>query len=83
MGIKVNELENITFEKGLERLEKIVNELSQNNTTLENALTLFEEGIYLVRHCNNLLDLAEAKVKVLLEVVPGRYVQLNTVGISK
>ena len=54
MGIKVNELENITFEKGLERLEKIVNELSQNNTTLENALTLFEEGIYLVRHCNNL-----------------------------
>ena len=23
------------------------------------------------------------KVKVLLEVVPGRYVQLNTVGISK
>ena len=67
MEIKVNQLENITFEKGLERLEQIVNQLNQNTTTLEEALKLFEEGICLVRHCNKLLDSAEAKVKILLE----------------
>ena len=67
MMLNEKDLENITFEKGLERLEQIVDQLNQNNTTLENALKLFEEGICLIRHCNNLLDSAEAKVKILLE----------------
>jgi exodeoxyribonuclease VII small subunit len=44
-----------------------VAELDKNNVPLEQALDLFGEGIELVKHCNKLLDSAEAKVKVLLE----------------
>ncbi|NLM20695.1 MAG: exodeoxyribonuclease VII small subunit [Peptococcaceae bacterium] len=57
----------LSFEKGIERLEQIVNELDQNNLPLDKALACFQEGIELVRHCNRLLDLAEAKVKALTE----------------
>lgn len=55
------------FESGIQRLEQIVAELDKNNVPLEQALNLFGEGIELVKHCNKLLDSAEAKVKVLLE----------------
>lgn len=57
----------VTFEKGLERLEQIVSGLEQNDAPLEQALELFDEGIGLVKHCYSLLDSAEARVKVLLE----------------
>lgn len=64
---KDNTTKKISFEMGIERLEQIVNDLDQNKIPLEQALDLFQEGIGLVKHCNNLLDSAEAKVKVLLE----------------
>jgi len=57
----------VNFESGIQRLEQIVAELDKNNVPLEQALDLFGEGIELVKHCNKLLDSAEAKVKVLLE----------------
>lgn len=66
--------DSISFEKGIERLEQIVNDLDQNNVHLEKSLDLFKEGIELVKHCNNLLDSAEAKVKVLLEDDKGELV---------
>jgi len=58
---------SVNFESGIQRLEQIVAELDKNNVPLEQALDLFGEGIELVKHCNKLLDSAEAKVKVLLE----------------
>lgn len=69
-----NKQEIISFENGIERLEKIVSELDQNNVSLEQALELFGEGIGLVKHCNNLLDSAEAKVKVLIENSDGQLI---------
>ena len=57
----------LSFEKGIERLEQIVSELDKNNLPLDKALASFQEGIELIRHCNSLLDLAEARVKALTE----------------
>jgi exodeoxyribonuclease VII small subunit len=67
--------EDLSFEQGIEKLEKIVRELDQNQLPLEQALERFQEGIELVRRCNRLLDLAETKVKDLIddrgeEVIP-------------
>jgi exodeoxyribonuclease VII small subunit len=73
MGKKENK-ENIKFEAGIERLEQIVKDLEQNNISLDQALELFKEGIDLVKHCNIILDTAEAKVKVLLEDSQGQLV---------
>lgn len=73
MEVKDNQ-ESLNFEKGIERLEQIVSALDQSNLPLEQALDLFGEGIELVKNCNNLLNSAEAKVKMLLENSDGQLI---------
>ncbi len=54
------------FETSLARLEELVRALEAGNTGLDESLSLFEEGIGLVKFCNAKLDEAEQKVKVLI-----------------
>lgn len=54
----------MTFEEKLERLKEIVETLESPDTLeLDGSLTLFEEGVGLVRECRELLDKAEVRVK--------------------
>lgn len=55
------------FEEALERLEAIVRTLENGKTNLEDSLTAFEEGVGLVKYCNEKLTQAEQKVRVLME----------------
>jgi len=59
--------EKLSFETGVERLEQIVRALEQKDVPLDNALSLFREGVELVQHCTNLLDQAEKQMEILLE----------------
>ncbi len=52
----------MNFEAGLERLEKIVQELEQGDLTLDRTLKLFEEGMKLSGDCRRQLEEAETKV---------------------
>lgn len=63
----------ISFEQGIEKLERVIDDLDKNNVPLDQALQLFNDGIGLVKHCNGLLDSAEEKVKVLLEDTNGNF----------
>lgn len=54
-----------TFEEAVERLEEIVKALEAGKTGLDETLRLYEEGIALVRECNEKLDSAEQKIKLL------------------
>ena len=54
------------FEKSLEDLENIVQRLDENELSLDEALSLFEEGIKLSRFCSQKLDAVEKKVEILL-----------------
>lgn len=54
------------FEKKLGRLEEIVQKMEQGESSLEDSLKLFEEGIKLSRECHTQLNSAEAKVKKLV-----------------
>lgn len=56
-----------SFETALARLEEIVRKLEQGDITLDASLAAFEEGIGLVRFCNDKLEHAEQKVKILLD----------------
>jgi len=62
---KENNLENMTFEAAMARLEEIVRALEGGNTPLDASLALFEEGVSLVKLCNGRLDHAEQRVKIL------------------
>ena len=54
------------FEKSLADLENIVQRLDENDLSLDEALSLFEEGIKLSRFCSQKLDAVENKVEILL-----------------
>ena len=56
----------ISFEKALDRLEKIVDLLESGENQLEKSLELFEEGVGLVKLCNKKLEAVENSVKILI-----------------
>ncbi len=63
--------ETMTFESAMARLEEIVRMLESGNAPLDTSLTLFEEGVALVKFCNSKLDTAEQKVKILTDTGDG------------
>ena len=58
-------MSDIKFEDGLERLERIVDQLEAGNLGLEESLKVFEEGVGLARHCARYLDEAEKRIELL------------------
>ena len=62
---------NIKFEEALEKLDSIVAKLEAGSVALDESLTLFEEGVALIKLCNEKLDSAEQKVKILTEAEDG------------
>jgi exodeoxyribonuclease VII small subunit len=55
------------LEKSLQQLEDIVQQLEEGDIPLEKALQQFEKGVKLSRDCQQALDSAEQRVKVLIE----------------
>ena len=53
------------FEEALARLEEITSMLESGNYKLGESLSLFEEGTALIKVCNQHLDHAEQRIKVL------------------
>ena len=58
---------DINFEKALEELEGIVEDLESGDLSLENSLKSFEKGIKLARQCQEQLSKAELQVQKLTE----------------
>lgn len=63
--------EELKFEKALERLEKIVEELESGNIPLDEALKKYEEGVRLSRACSEKLTQAEKKIQILTKTLDG------------
>jgi len=54
-----------TFEESLTDLEKIVHDLEDGQTGLEESLSLYEKGVQLIKRCNAQLVQAEQRILVL------------------
>ncbi len=67
MGRSTDDIQSLSYEQAFAELEEIVYGLETNQKTLEEAITLFERGQSLARHCAALLDQAELKVRTLGE----------------
>ena len=67
--------ENLTFESASARLEEIVKILEQGNCPLDESLKLYEEGVLLVRFCNDSLNSAEKKIKMLVSDSKGEMIE--------
>ena len=71
MTAKKGKLTSIDFEKSMQELEKIVDDLESGQLTLEESLSAFERGIELSKLCQKRLEAAEDRVKKVLEKASG------------
>ena len=56
-------VESLSFEAALGELEKIVKELEQGETALEDSISAYERGVALKTHCEKKLQEAQAKIE--------------------
>ena len=70
----------MSFEASIKRLDEISASLERENVSLEDALTLYEEGVKLVRICNEQLEAAERKIKLLKISPDGELTEENFVS---
>ena len=58
-------LDSLTFEDAFALLSEMASSLEEGGLTLTGATALYEQGMSLVRHCNQLLEQAELKITTL------------------
>lgn len=58
---------NLSFEQAVGELESTVQRLEAGDLSLTEAIALYERGMHLVRHCNDVLDAAELQVQELVQ----------------
>lgn len=62
-----------TFETALKRLEDVLESLEHGDLPLEESLAAFEEGVGLVKFCQQKLDEVEKRVELLLKDETGKF----------
>ena len=64
MSDEANEdIKAMSFEKALEALEKIVDDLERGDVPLDQSIRIYERGEALKAHCDSLLKAAEDRVE--------------------
>jgi exodeoxyribonuclease VII small subunit len=64
-AITQTSVEELTYEQAYAELDGIVSLLEQEQTDLEATIAWFERGQALAKHCQELLDQAELRVRTL------------------
>ncbi len=57
----------MTIDETLEKLNGIIQQMESGGQSLEESLASFEEGIRLIKSCNQQIDKVEKKIKILSE----------------
>jgi exodeoxyribonuclease VII small subunit len=66
MNINIKDLNKLSFEEALKKLEENVANLEKGDLGLEESLKIYEEGVIYSKYCINKLDAAEKKVEELM-----------------
>lgn len=64
------EMEGLTFEEAFGELEATVQRLEAGNLTLDEAIAVYQRGMYLAQHCSAALDAAELQIEELTQADP-------------
>lgn len=65
----------LTFEKAIEKLEKVVEDMEDENVTLDKSIDLYKEGTKLYKHCSEILNKLESEITVLKKQSDGVFVE--------
>ncbi len=69
-------MNKISFEEAMTKLEAEVKKLEGGNMTLEESISAFENAVKLVKICNEKLESAERRVRLLTEGEDGQVTDL-------
>ncbi|MBO6037839.1 MAG: exodeoxyribonuclease VII small subunit [Acetobacter sp.] len=64
-------LKHLSFEEALAELEKIVQALECGQMPLEDAITAYERGAQLRRHCERKINEAEERIRIITQQPDG------------
>ena len=67
-----------TFEDTFKRLEKILEKLESDDCTLDDTISLYEEGLKLTKVCYDKLNSAELRIKEINKNLKGELEFKNT-----
>jgi exodeoxyribonuclease VII small subunit len=67
LSAQAGDLNGLSFEQAMERLENIVARLESGDVPLETAIELFQEGMALSRLCGQKLEQVERRIEMLVE----------------
>ncbi|MHB8281615.1 MAG: exodeoxyribonuclease VII small subunit [bacterium] len=72
MTANIKDLNKLSFEEALKKLEENVANLEKGDLGLEESLKIYEEGVVYSKYCIDKLDAAEKKVEELMSDKNGR-----------
>ena len=63
--------QEVSFEENIKKLENIVRTLESGESSLDEMLSLFGEGISITKECTEQLEKAEQKITVMMKKANG------------
>lgn len=61
------QFENMKLEDAFELVQKTVEQLEDSDITLEDSFKLYEQGMHILKYCNECIDQVEKKVLMIQE----------------
>lgn len=61
----MSDKEKMSIEEGFDKLEGIIRQMEQDEVSLEDSFALYQQGIALVKACNDKIDLVEKQIKLI------------------
>ncbi|MEM9952281.1 MAG: exodeoxyribonuclease VII small subunit [Chloroflexota bacterium] len=61
----MDNINELSFEQAFDQLDEVLAQLESGDLTLEEQVTMSEQGKLLATHCQKLLDSAELRIKKL------------------
>lgn len=65
------DVETLSFEDSMNRLEELVKKLEGGNLDLDESLQVYEQAVALREHCRKILDESDRKVQSIMETASG------------
>lgn len=65
MAERKKKMEDLSIEEAFQRLNQILNYLDKEEISLEESFQFYEEGVKLIRYCNEKVDRVEKQIMVL------------------
>lgn len=63
--MSTEKLEELSLEEGFEKIEELMNEMSDGDISLEESFEKYKLGMELLKHCSDKIDKVEKQIQVL------------------